>query len=500
MTARARLDPHVRWVEDGAAVWIVAERPLRMWRVHPRVARLLDALRQNPDVEQALRTVPALSRETAFDLLERFSDEGLLQLEWLVPEDDLPAVTVVIPVRNRPRQIEACLAALERLDYPRDRLEVIVVDDASTDETVQRVEPWVGRLPLRLVRMPIQVGAAACRNQGAEQARGELVAFTDSDCRPHPRWLCELVPEFVRPSVVAVGGAVLPVDERNWLDRYEAVESPLTHGPAPARVQPRGAVPYLVTANMLVRRRALLDAGGFARIHPGEDVDLVWRFCAQGWRVLYRPHGVVYHDHRDRLWPFLRRRAAYATSEVVLVGRHPEYRHRLTLPMAVLASGAMVFAARRWRWFGPLALLPLFADLASALRTVRGTGAPIGVRTVVAAEARGTAAALYWVGRTISRYWSGPALVAGALTGRWSAGRWLLALAVTSLVGTALVDGLRHRPRLDLLRFVVAHVLDDLANNVGLLAGCVRERTVRALRIDVALYWPRQRRRQGHRA
>lgn len=92
----------------------------------------------NPDVEQALRTVPGLRREMALELLERFADEGLVRLEWSVPEDVLPPVTVVIPVRNRPRQLQACLAALERLDYPRDRLEVLVVDDASTDETPER--------------------------------------------------------------------------------------------------------------------------------------------------------------------------------------------------------------------------------------------------------------------------------------------------------------------------------------------------------------------------
>lgn len=492
ITVRCFIDPSARCLAQGEAVWIVADRPLRAWRVHPKVGRLLEALRMNPDVEQALRTVPGLRREMALELLERFADEGLVRLEWSVPEDVLPPVTVVIPVRNRPRQLQACLAALERLDYPRDRLEVLVVDDASTDETPERAAAWCGRLPLRVIRMPFRVGAAECRNQGAAAAQGEIVAFTDSDCLPHPRWLRELVVEFVRPSVAAVGGAVLPADEQSWLDRYEAVQSPLTHGPVPARVRPRGAVPYLATANVLMRRRVLLELGGFARIHPGEDVDLIWRLCEQGWRVLYRPNGVVYHDHRDRLWPFLHRRAAYATSEVVLVERHPAYRHVLTLPLALLMSvGWALSSWRRGRWLPVFALLPILAELVSAMRSVRRAGAPISTGRLLQGELRGTAAAVYWVGRTVSRYYSWAALITGALTRRRGVGQWLLALVVMSLTGTAVVDYVRKRPRLDLVRFVLAHILDDLANNAGLLAGCLRYRTVRPMLVALSFYWPR---------
>lgn len=267
VTAHCRL--RARLVRQGGGVWLLAERPLRLLRVHPKVEPLLQALRDDPDVERALKAVPGLRRESAIAFLERLSDEGLAYLTWSVPDELLPTVSIVVPVRNRPRQLDACLAALARLEYPSDRWEVIVVDDASSDDTAARAEAWKERLALQLIRLPQQVGAAECRNQGARAARGEIIAFTDSDCLPHPRWLRELAPEFVRPSVVAVGGAVLPVDEAAWLDRYEAVESPLTHGWEPVRVQPRGAVPYLVTANMLVRRQALLDAGGFARIHPG---------------------------------------------------------------------------------------------------------------------------------------------------------------------------------------------------------------------------------------
>ncbi|MCX7623352.1 MAG: mycofactocin biosynthesis glycosyltransferase MftF [Thermomicrobium sp.] len=490
---RCRFPRPFRLVSAGGAAWVIAERPLQLLRVHAAAARLLGELRANPDVAEALRRVAGLHREAAIVFLERLSDEGLVELRWSLPDELLPSVSVIVPVRNRPGPLAACLEAVSRLDYPRERLEVIVVDDASTDETPSRAEAWRDRLPLRVLRMARRIGAAECRNRGALVAQGEILAFTDSDCLPHPRWLRELVPEFVRPGVVAVGGAVVPADESSWLDRYEAVASPLMHGWEAARVRPRGAVPYLVTANLLVRRQAFVEAGGFARIHPGEDVDLVWRLCERGGRVLYRPNGIVRHDHRDRLWPFATRRASYATSEVVLVQRHPAYRHAVVIPVAILASVLSVVAARvrRRRACATLAVVPFVVDLVLAAGRGRALGAPVPTATVVRAELRGTLAALYWIGRTVSRYFAWPLSLAGTLLRSKGAGRWLLALAWGSLLATASADFVRKRPRLDPLRFVLAHVLDDLANNAGLLAGCLRYRTLRPLQVELRLYWPR---------
>jgi len=494
-TITAHCHLHARLVRSGETAWLIAERPLRLLRVHPKVVPLLEALQGEPDVRRALETVRGLRWETAIGFLEQLSDEGLARLYWSVPDALLPTVSVVVPVRNRPRQLERCLAALERLDYPRDRWEVIVVDDASTDETASCAEAWCERLPLRILRMPERVGAAECRNRGALAAQGEILAFTDSDCLPDVRWLRELVPEFVRPGVVAVGGAVLPADEASWLDRYEAVASPLTHGWEPVRVRPRGAVPYLVTANMLVRRTVLLEVGGFARIHPGEDVDLVWRLCARGGRVLYRPAGIVAHDHRDRLWPFLARRASYATSEVVLVQRHPQHRHAVVVPLAATLSvlwGIWCWR-RRLRRFAFFGLIPLVADLVAAVRSGRRSRAPVPATTLVRAELRGTVAAMYWIGGTVSRYYSWPLLMGGVFFAHRSLGRWLSGAVLASSLARAGADFVRKRPRLDPFRFVLAHVLDDLANNAGLLLGCLRYRTLRPLLVEARFYWPRFR-------
>jgi len=138
-------------------------------------------------------------------------------------------------------------------------------------------------------------------------------------------------------------------------------------------------------------------------------------------------------------------------------------------------------------------LIPAVADLVAAARSTRRSGAPVPTLTLLRAEVRGTLAALYWLGRTVSRYYSWPALLAGGALRHRALGRWLAGTAGLGLAATALTDYVRKRPRLDPVRFVLAHLLDDLANNAGLLVGCLRHRTLRPLLVELRLYFPRSR-------
>lgn len=481
---RCRLAPGVRLVERASGSWVALSDPLRVWRVRPAALRLLAECQAGQTVAAAAAAA-GLRPATALRLLERLAEQGAVYFEPLGV--DPPTVSVVIPVRNRPKAILACLDALDRLVYPRDRLEVIVVDDASTDETPDIVARWTGSITVRLIRLPSRQGASACRNQGAAAAQGEVLAFTDSDCLPAPGWLRDLTPELAIPGVVAAGGAVLPIAEDGWLQRYEAVRSPLWQGPARAVVRPRAPVSYLATCNLLVRRECFEAAGGFAAIETGEDVDLIWRLCATGGRVHYRPDGVVRHDHRDRLWPFLRRRAAYAASEAELLRRHPNNVRYLVVPLTLTAglAGALAAAASRRARLAPLGVVPPLVDLALAVRRTRREGVPLAPASVARAVVRGYGAALYWGSVNLSRYYAIPALALSLAAGRRAPGRGLRATVRLALIGTAVADWVRLRPRLSLPRFAAAHMLDALAYNVGVLVGCARHRTLAPLRLQI---------------
>ena len=105
-----------------------------------------------------------------------------------LPADAWPSVTVVVPAYNSQETIAGCIESLVNLHYPREKLEIIVADNGSRDSTVA----IASRYPVRVLREE-QRGAAAARNCGIREARGEYIAFTDSDCQVAPDWLHELV-------------------------------------------------------------------------------------------------------------------------------------------------------------------------------------------------------------------------------------------------------------------------------------------------------------------
>jgi len=131
--------------------------------------------------------------------------------------DELPSVTVVVPAYNAGRTIAECVGSLLALDYPPDRLELIVVDNASSDDTRRVLQQFAGSVQVlaELVR-----GSAAARNRGIRAAGGDIVAMTDADCVVARGWLRALVPALADEGVGAVGGRVAAWVPRNRIARY----------------------------------------------------------------------------------------------------------------------------------------------------------------------------------------------------------------------------------------------------------------------------------------
>lgn len=458
----------------GGRAFVVRERPLAVLEVRPGALRLLDPLMAGGEVVTSPR--PAELR-----FLRQLADIGLLELRPCA--GDRPAVSVIVPVRDRPRELAACLASLAALQYPRDRLEVVVVDDGSE-------QPAAVPDGVRLVRLPRSAGAAAARNTGARAARSELLAFLDSDCQAEPGWLEALVPELADPEVAAAGGRVGPANESSWLERYDAVRSPLDLGPARSTARPGQPVPYLVTANMVVRRSDFESVGGFdPALRWGEDVDLCWRLHAAGRRIVYEPAGRVLHRHRGGVREFLRTRADYAGSEAVLAERHRAGGRWLGFSAgmaAALVGGAAALLGRpRLLAAGALAL-----GLETTATTAMLGELGVTQRRAAAGLLRGQGTGLYWGARQLMRYYGAPAAVA-ALSFRPARWRLLAALAAIELV-PAVADWWRLRPRQGLPAFAAAHVLDDAAYQYGLLRGCLRARTLAPLRMELRLVGRRQ--------
>lgn len=220
---------------------------------------------------------------------------------------ETPFVSVIVPTRDRPAQLARCLDALARLEYPHERYEVIVVDDGSDPPVAA---PALAG-PSVVIVQESGAGPAHARNAGAARARGELLAFTDDDCRPDAGWLAA----FARVAD-ASGRLVLGGETRNGL-----AENPFAAATQLLREHLHGADPsgqpvcgFFPSNNLAVSAVAFHAAGGFDptfRLAAGEDRDLCARLVEAGNALRYVPEAVVEHWHALSLRSFVRQHLNY---------------------------------------------------------------------------------------------------------------------------------------------------------------------------------------------
>jgi glycosyltransferase involved in cell wall biosynthesis len=213
-----------------------------------------------------------------------------------LPASAAPMVSVVVPAFNRASFLPRCLAALFAQTYPRDRMEIVLVDDGSTDGTAQTARALAGEWGAGGGRMHVvekpNGGPASARNAGLRVATGEIVAFTDADCVAAADWLEQVVGTLVADvGAAGVGGPITNVLPRGWVARFLDTTAFYRH-----RVR-RGAVDYLLTANVAFRREALAVVDGFSETEGawGEDADLSFRLRQTGYRLLLASAGCVTH-------------------------------------------------------------------------------------------------------------------------------------------------------------------------------------------------------------
>ncbi len=227
-----------------------------------------------------------------------------------MPMTDIPSFSIVIPTYNRPEQLAVCLQACARLDYPRDRFEVIVVDDGGVEPLDGIVACFRGTLTLKLLQQENR-GPAAARNRGASEAAGEFLAFTDDDCAPASDWLkalgrhCVASPDCVvgGRTVNALPGNVYSTASQLLISYLCSFYNPISHN---ARFFP--------SSNLAFPTKQFRAVGGFDVTYPraaAEDRELCDRWLHLGRRMIYASEAVVYHAHALTLQTFLRQHFHY---------------------------------------------------------------------------------------------------------------------------------------------------------------------------------------------
>jgi MYXO-CTERM domain-containing protein len=279
-----------------------------------------------------------------------------------------PAVTVVVATRNRAHLLGRLVAALEAQQLA-DPFEVVLVDDASTDDTPAVLADLAATtsVPVQVLRQPRRRGPGPGRNRGWRAGRAPLVAFTDDDCVPRPGWLAGLV-DALGEADVAQGVTVPAPDQAHH------------RGPFSRTLEITSPSPYFETCNMGYRRTLLEELDGFDEAFDrpaGEDTDLGLRALDGGARLAFAPAAVVEHDVRPADLRAELRDAWRWQGNVAAIGKHPslaEHAHSRRFwkpshpPTLVALLGLGTAAVLRRRSGIPIAAVALTPYLRHRLR------------------------------------------------------------------------------------------------------------------------------------
>lgn len=211
----------------------------------------------------------------------------------------LPMVSVIVPHLNDHARLEICLGLLHAQSYPADRMEVIVVDNGSTHP----ITGIIAAFPLAIEAFETEKGCGTARNRGLKVAKGDIVAFTDSDCRPASDWIANAVRRLTNASGAdIIGGdiAVFAADKNNPTD-YELFD--MVFGFEQARYVRWKR--FAAGANIVTTRQVLDAIGPFRNGNLPEDLEWGRRAVDKGFVIEYAPDVVISHPAR-RSWPELR--------------------------------------------------------------------------------------------------------------------------------------------------------------------------------------------------
>jgi glycosyltransferase involved in cell wall biosynthesis len=230
--------------------------------------------------------------------------------------ENLSYVSIIVPTFNEEESIGECIESLLRLNYPKNKYEVIIVDNNSKDKTVDIAK----RYPVKLFYEKGKQTPYAARNRGIEHSNGEIVAFTDADCIVDKEWVREGIRFFKGNKIGMMQGSTISYQKEKIKSKIFKYGSDL-----------REEDWHYGTCNMFYRKDILKEVGGFDDgFFSGGDTDLAWRIKEKGYQSLFSPSAIVYHQSIDSYVGILKK-LKRGHDLPRLIKRHPRLREKLFL-------------------------------------------------------------------------------------------------------------------------------------------------------------------------
>jgi GT2 family glycosyltransferase len=256
-----------------------------------------------------------------------------------LPLPRTPFVSVIVCSYNGARTLAACLESLGKLNYPA--YEVILVDDGSTDDTAYAAAQFPS---VRYIHQANH-GLSHARNTGAAAAKGDVFAYTDSDCMVDADWLYYLIGALVSGDYAGVGGPNITPPAQNWI---QACVAAAPGGPSHVLLTDTIAE-HIPGCNMAFYRWAFDGVGGFDPEYrkAGDDVDFCWRIQQAGWVIGFSPTAIVWHYRRFTLRAFSKQQDGYGEAESLL-----RFKHLIFFgPTGTAKWRGQIYGPQRFTWF-----------------------------------------------------------------------------------------------------------------------------------------------------
>ncbi len=230
-----------------------------------------------------------------------------------------PCVSVIIPAYNARSTLRSCLDSVMKLDYPKEKLDIILVNNNSTDST----EDIARSYPITVLREENVQSSYAARNRGIKEAKGELIAFTDADCVVTPSWVKYLVRDWRDKSIGCFCGEIEAYQPTSIVEKFSARVGILRQEWALSNTY----LPFAQTANSAFRKVVFDKIGLFiSEMVTGGDGEMAWRMQKKlGLTIKYIPEAVVYHKHRSTVIGLFRQFKKYEHAKLLWKIYYPDY-------------------------------------------------------------------------------------------------------------------------------------------------------------------------------
>ena len=207
---------------------------------------------------------------------------------------DYPFISVIVPVYNREKLIQNCIESLLSLEYPKDRIEIIIVDNGSSDRTAEIIKRYA--LIYVLEEKP---GVSCARNKGVSISRGDFIAFIDSDCEVSKSWALEIAQGFSKPGISALMGFCPGINGNLLATFIQRRHEDIFYLKTANGYTLRENIPNpLNPRNFAIRREVFDKIGGFDKeLLRWEDFDFSRRFNLLEYKVYFNSKMVTYHHN-----------------------------------------------------------------------------------------------------------------------------------------------------------------------------------------------------------